>query len=50
MNATIELNGVRIFYDVSGEGPPLLLIMGLGAPHVGWDAQVEAVQIGRAHV
>ncbi len=42
MQGTVELNGVRIFYDDAGEGPPVLLVMGLGAPHVGWDGQVEA--------
>ena len=42
MQATIELNGVRIFYDVGGAGPPVLLIMGLGTPHVGWQVQLPA--------
>jgi 3-oxoadipate enol-lactonase len=42
MQAAVELNGVRIFYDLGGDGPPVLLVMGLGAPHVGWEAQLPA--------
>ena len=35
-----DANGARLYYEVYGEGEPLLLIMGLGANHLGWAAQV----------
>jgi pimeloyl-ACP methyl ester carboxylesterase len=35
-----DVNGARLYYEVYGEGEPLLLIMGLGANHLGWAAQV----------
>jgi pimeloyl-ACP methyl ester carboxylesterase len=28
------INGIRLHYDVTGEGPPVLLISGLGSPAV----------------
>ena len=28
---TADIDGVNLHYDVEGEGPPLLLIAGLGA-------------------
>jgi pimeloyl-ACP methyl ester carboxylesterase len=34
--------GVRVYYEVAGSGEPLLLIMGTGADHSSWDAQVAA--------
>ena len=37
-----DANGARLYYEVYGEGEPLLLIMGLGANHLGWAAQVPA--------
>ncbi|GIW13483.1 MAG: alpha/beta hydrolase [Tepidiforma sp.] len=30
-------NGVRLYYEVHGEGEPLLLVMGQGSDHHGWD-------------
>jgi pimeloyl-ACP methyl ester carboxylesterase len=33
-------NGARLYYEVYGEGEPLLLIMGLGANHLSWTAQI----------
>jgi 3-oxoadipate enol-lactonase len=35
-----DANGTRLYYEVYGKGEPLLLIMGLGASHLGWTAQV----------
>ncbi len=32
-----EVNGIRIHFETEGGGPPLLLIMGLGAPAAAWD-------------
>jgi pimeloyl-ACP methyl ester carboxylesterase len=33
---TVEIDGVNLHYDVEGEGPPLLLIAGLGANSSSW--------------
>ncbi len=39
---TVELStGISTFYQVEGTGDVLLLIMGTGADHSTWDAQVE---------
>jgi 3-oxoadipate enol-lactonase len=35
-----DANGARLYYEVYGEGEPLLLIMGLGANHLAWTAQI----------
>ena len=37
------INGIRLHYDVTGEGPPVLLISGLGSPAVGWALQTKAL-------
>jgi pimeloyl-ACP methyl ester carboxylesterase len=37
---TTTVNGVSLHYDVTGEGPPLLLIAGLGSSSVAWTAAV----------
>jgi pimeloyl-ACP methyl ester carboxylesterase len=34
--ATANIDGVNLFYEVEGEGPPLLLIAGLGANSSAW--------------
>lgn len=34
--ANVDVNGVTLEYDVSGEGEPLLLVMGLGAQLTAW--------------
>ena len=37
-------NGIQLHYDIQGQGQPLLLIMGLGAPAANWDQPfVEAM-------
>ncbi len=38
---TVTANGIEIHYAQEGEGPDLLLIMGLGADHRAWDALAE---------
>jgi pimeloyl-ACP methyl ester carboxylesterase len=38
--ATARINGIDIYYEVHGQGEPLLLIMGLGANTTGWFKQV----------
>ena len=35
-------NGQRLYYEVAGEGEPMLLVMGLGADHLSWAPQVRA--------
>jgi 3-oxoadipate enol-lactonase len=35
----VEVNGVQLYYEEEGSGPPLLLIMGLGASLETWAAQ-----------
>ena len=35
-----EANGQRLYYEVQGEGEPLLMVMGLGADHLAWALQV----------
>jgi 3-oxoadipate enol-lactonase len=39
---SFEVSGATISYSVEGNGPPVLLIMGLGTPSVGFVAQVPA--------
>ena len=34
--------GIDVYYEIEGAGDPLLLIMGTGADHTTWAAQVEA--------
>lgn len=33
---TAHVNGVELFYEIEGQGPPLLLIAGLGASSLSW--------------
>jgi 3-oxoadipate enol-lactonase len=35
------INGIKIYHEVSGNGEPILFIMGLGADYTGWKYQVE---------
>ena len=39
---TTKANGIEIYYETHGEGPPLLLIMGLGANATAWWRQIPA--------
>lgn len=38
-----HVNGIWLNYRVDGEGEPVLLIMGMGAPLEGWELQVAAL-------
>jgi len=35
-----RVNGVRIYYEVYGQGAPILLIMGLGGSSLAWQSQI----------
>lgn len=35
-----EANGQWLYYELQGEGEPLVMVMGLGADHLGWALQV----------
>jgi len=37
-----HVNGIWLNYREQGEGEPVLLVMGLGAPLQGWEPQIEA--------
>lgn len=39
----VQVNGINLFYEVEGEGEPLLLIYGLAGRGNGWKFQVEAL-------
>ena len=39
---TIEANGQSLYYEVHGEGEPLLLVMGLASDTLAWALQVPA--------
>src|SRR5919106_2634620 len=39
---TIEVNGQSLYYEVHGEGEPLLCVMGLSADTLAWMLQVPA--------
>ena len=47
---TIEANGQTLYYEVHGEGEPLLCIMGLAADTVAWMLQVPAFSAGHRTV
>ena len=39
-----DVNGVRLFHDEAGTGPPLLCVMGLASDSQGWAVQTEALK------
>jgi pimeloyl-ACP methyl ester carboxylesterase len=39
---TIEANGQTLYYEVHGEGEPLVCVMGLAANSLAWALQVQA--------
>ena len=41
---TIELDGIRLFYEKSGEGKPLLLIHGNGEDHTIFDKTIALLE------
>ena len=40
----VEANGVRLRYTVAGNGPPVLLIQGVGLVGEGWRPQIDGLQ------
>jgi pimeloyl-ACP methyl ester carboxylesterase len=40
---TIQVNGIELYYEMHGEGQPVLLIHGLGSSTRDWDLQVPAL-------
>jgi pimeloyl-ACP methyl ester carboxylesterase len=44
VSTVIEHDGCRLAYQVLGEGPPVLLIQGVGVHGGGWRPQVEALE------
>lgn len=40
---TAEFDGCRFFYELSGDGPPILFIQGVGVHGSGWTPQVSAL-------
>lgn len=36
----VETNGINLYYERRGKGLPLILLMGLGSDHTGWDKHV----------
>lgn len=42
---TLQTNGIELAYEVEGEGQPLVLIMGIGAQLVMWDARLRAALV-----
>lgn len=39
----IKVNGIQMYYEVEGEGEPLILIHGLGSSTLDWEMQVPAL-------
>jgi pimeloyl-ACP methyl ester carboxylesterase len=42
--STIDLNGLRVFYETQGTGSTVLLIHGLGSSTEDWEPQIEALK------
>ncbi|MDA1003193.1 MAG: alpha/beta fold hydrolase [Chloroflexi bacterium] len=40
----VEVNGIRLYFEEDGTGPPLLLIAGLGANRLSWATVVPALR------
>ena len=39
----VKIDGADIAYEVHGEGPPVLLVAGLGGAGSYWQPQIEAL-------
>lgn len=44
---TIHVNGIDLYYEVCGDGPPLLLCHGVGSNHLHWWQQIAAFSPSR---
>jgi pimeloyl-ACP methyl ester carboxylesterase len=44
---TLHTNGIDLAYEIEGSGEPLVLIMGIGAQMVMWDARFRAALVAR---
>src|SRR5688572_16143306 len=42
--STLKRSGVDLYYELSGQGPPVLLIQGVGVVGEGWRPQVDALK------
>jgi 3-oxoadipate enol-lactonase len=40
----LEVPGARIYYEVTGAGPPLVFAHGLGGNHLSWWQQLSAFE------
>ena len=36
----VQINGIRLHYEIEGQGSPLLFIAGLGQPAIAWDPEL----------
>ena len=36
-------NGIRLYYEVYGQGEPILLVMGLGGSALAWQSQIPTL-------
>jgi 3-oxoadipate enol-lactonase len=43
---TLDINGQKLYYEIHGEGEPLLCVMGLAADTLAWMLQVPAFSAG----
>lgn len=40
---TVQVNDIRMYYEIHGEGEPLALIVGLGTDISEWSAIIEGL-------
>ena len=38
---TVKVNDISVYYEIHGEGEPLVLIMGLATDVVGWTKSID---------
>ena len=39
----VDINGMNVHYAMAGDGPPVVLLHGLGASHLTWQENIEAL-------
>lgn len=44
----VQVNGIKLHYEITGQGQPLFFIMGLGSPAISWDPLLVE-EMGRTH-